>query len=173
MLPRIVVFGCGNPSRGDDALGSLLLERVEAWRAERPDLDVRCVADFQLQIEHALDLSDRDLALFVDADASCAPPFVLRRVAPVAGTSHSTHALSPGAVLHVYRTATGETPPPAWVLGVRGDEFELGDPLSPTAAGYLEAAWLEMRAMLQRPDAEAWDARLHAARTTKVALQAP
>ena len=64
---RLVIFGYGNPSRGDDALGSLLLARAETEVDRLPGLDVALVEDFQLQVEHALDLEDRDLALFIDA----------------------------------------------------------------------------------------------------------
>ncbi len=51
-LMRLVVFGWGNEARGDDALGPLLLRRIAAMRAP----DVETIEDYQLQIEHALDL---------------------------------------------------------------------------------------------------------------------
>jgi coenzyme F420-reducing hydrogenase alpha subunit len=54
---------------------------------------------------------------------------------------HTSHALSPEAVLATYRRVTGERPPEAWVLCVRGESFELGESLSDTAAANLEAAW--------------------------------
>ncbi|MBL8482901.1 MAG: Ni/Fe hydrogenase, partial [Rhodocyclaceae bacterium] len=44
------MFAWGNPGRGDDALGPLFAERIEAL-----DLPgVECLTDFQLQVEHAL-----------------------------------------------------------------------------------------------------------------------
>ena len=48
----VVVFAVGNPSRGDDALGPLLMAGLE--QQDWPG--VQLVSDFQLQIEHALDL---------------------------------------------------------------------------------------------------------------------
>ena len=30
----VVVLACGNPSRGDDAIGPLLLARLESWLSE-------------------------------------------------------------------------------------------------------------------------------------------
>jgi len=155
---HIVLFGYGNESRGDDALGPLLLARAEAWLAGQPQLQVRTVADFQLQIEHALDLRGADLALFVDADASCAAPCVLRRALPRQDATYSTHALSPEAVLCVCRDVAGAAPPPSYVLGVRGERFELGESLSAQAAANLEAAWALLQALLRDGRPEAWDA---------------
>ena len=34
----------------------------------------------------------------------------------------------------------GEDPPPAWVLAIRGEAFELGAPMSPSAQAHLDAA---------------------------------
>jgi hydrogenase maturation protease len=155
-----VLFGYGNPSRGDDALGPRLLERAEAWLAEHPELEVATVADFQLQIEHALDLKGRDLALFLDADASCPGAFAFAPVAPARDGSYSTHELSPPAVLDVYRVVEGQAPPPAYVLSVRGERFELGEPLSPPAEAHLEAAWAFLKELLEDPRPEAWTGRL-------------
>ncbi|MBA4070752.1 MAG: hypothetical protein C0497_02805 [Gemmatimonas sp.] len=159
MTARVVLLGCGNPSRGDDALGPDLLSRAGAWLIGRPDLDVRIVEDFQLQVEHALDVADADLVLFVDADATATTPFCLRRTKSSRDDSYTTHELSPEAVLHVAREVTGRDPPPAWVLGVRGESFELGAPVSVAARGHLDLAWDELRTLLDDPCASAWDAR--------------
>ncbi len=148
MARRIVLFGYGNPSRGDDALGPLLLEKAEAWLAGQPHLAVETVPDFQLQIEHVIDLQGRDLALFLDADMACGAPFTLNRVTPDRDASFTTHELSPGAVLQVYREALGKEPPPSYVLGVRGERFELGAPLSAAATRHLEAAWTFLQRVL-------------------------
>ena len=68
---RLVVLGWGNDSRGDDALGPALVDRIAAaW----PDLPM--VDDYQLQIEHALDLEGTEAALFLDAGKGTPPPFV-------------------------------------------------------------------------------------------------
>ena len=158
MPAHIVLFGYGNESRGDDALGPLLLERAEVWLAGQPQLHVRIIADFQLQIEHALDLRGAELALFVDADASCAAPCALRRALPRQDATFSTHALSPEAVLYVCRDVAGGAPPPSWVLHVRGERFELGEPLTAPAAVNLEAAWTLLQALLLDGRPEAWDA---------------
>jgi len=156
----VVVFAVGNRSRGDDAIGPLLLERLEAWLAgvDR-GADFALIEDFQLQIEHALDLAGRRLALFVDAGTGTPAPYDFRTIGAAApGGSHSSHALGPAAVLGVYRQVTGEDPPPAFVLCVRGERFALGEDPSPAARVHIEAAWRQLAALCERPDPEHWRA---------------
>ncbi|MBP7522487.1 MAG: Ni/Fe hydrogenase, partial [Leptothrix sp. (in: Bacteria)] len=59
VVAKVVVFGWGNTSRGDDAIGPLLLADLAAARLP----GVETIEDFQLQIEHALDMVGADLLL--------------------------------------------------------------------------------------------------------------
>ncbi len=138
----ILIIGIGNPSRGDDALGPLLIERLEALQIP----DVELLTDFQLQVEFALDLQGRQLVIFIDASLNAAPPFEFTPVVAEADSSYSSHALSPSAVLHAYQKLYGP-PPPAHVLAIRGTAFELGESLSEAATTNLDAAlsWLRNR----------------------------
>jgi hydrogenase maturation protein HypF len=136
----LLVLGVGNPSRGDDALGPLFVERLgDALAGEIASGAVELLTDYQLQIEHALDLTGRARVVFVDASVRAEPPFEFSPVAACADRSCSTHALSPGAVLATLRTIGGK-PPESWVLAIRGERFELGDPLTTRAHAHLDAA---------------------------------
>ncbi len=137
----VLVLAVGNPSRGDDAIGPELAARLEA--AALPGVEV--ISEFQLQVENALDLVGRERVIFVDAGTGTPAPFELRRVTASAGFLHTSHALSPEAVLATYERVTGQVAPESWVLCVRGESFELGEALSAAAAAHLEAAWLELR----------------------------
>lgn len=159
MAPRVVLFGYGNASRGDDALGPALVACAQVWLGDHPEADVSVLEDYQLQVEHALDVADADMILFVDADASCRAPFCLRRVTAARDESYTSHELSPEAVLHVVREITKRDPPPAFVLGVRGERFGLGEELSPAGEEHLAAAWSEVETLLANPSVEAWDLR--------------
>lgn len=141
MTAPILVFGWGNPSRGDDALGPLFVERVETMRLP----GVECLTDFQLQIEHALDLAGRQRILFVDASVDVPAPCRASRLFPARDASFSTHAMNPEAVMQVYVDLHDAEPPPCELLAIRGESFELGAGLSPAAAAHLEAAldWLD------------------------------
>jgi hydrogenase maturation protease len=132
----LLIFGWGNPSRGDDALGPLFVERIEALALP----GVECLTDFQLQIEHALDLQERRRILFVDASLDAAAPFAVAPLAPARDASFSTHAITPEAVMQVYVDLHDADPPPCALLAIRGERFELGESLSPAAASHLDAA---------------------------------
>ncbi|MCU0766926.1 MAG: hydrogenase maturation protease [Gammaproteobacteria bacterium] len=134
--PRLVI-GIGNPSRGDDAIGPLAIARLEALAPP----GVTLLTDFQLQVEHALDLLGASEVYFVDASVVCAAPFELVPLAPAADATATTHELSPAAVLETCRRLGAGPLPPAWVLAVRGYEFDLGTPLSAAAAANLDAAF--------------------------------
>jgi len=142
----LLVLAIGNPSRGDDALGPLAAQRL----AELALPGVEVLTDFQLQVEHALDLLGRSEAVFIDAAATGEAPFELRPLAPAADARHTSHSLSPSAVLEAYRRLTGEEPPPSRLLAIRGHDFELGAPLSVAAAANLEAALAALAPILPR-----------------------
>ena len=152
--PRVVVLGWGNITRSDDGLGPLLLERVRSAQLRH----VTVVEDFQLQIEHALDLQGHGLALFADAAIGSPAPFNFMQTAPLAGVTISSHSLAPEAVLDIYQRVIGETPPPAFVLSVAGEDFSVGDCLSPAAAQRLELAWDFLLQLLQSPSLQNWQA---------------
>lgn len=141
MRAPIVVFAVGNPSRGDDAIGPELCARLEKWLArEGLSRRVELIEDFQLNIEHALDLVGREQALFIDAGENTPAPYIYEPIFPAAIPSHSTHALPPQAVLQVFRQTEGREPPLSFVLCVRGECFELGEGLSPEALGRVNEA---------------------------------
>ncbi len=153
----LVILAVGNPSRGDDALGPLFLEQLAELREQRGDwADVELITDFQLQIEHAVDLENRTLALFVDASVSCPAPYQFTRLQPIQDASYTSHALSPAAVLHVYQQINHAPPPPAFQLAIRGESFELGEPMSAAAEAHLVAALEFAGQLLATPNVQVW-----------------
>ena len=162
--PGILIFGYGNPSRGDDALGPVLVERLEILLdadCRRRAGGIEWLTDFQLQVEHALDLAGRRLVLFVDAHLDCPAPFQFSRLESAADVSYSTHAISPASVLHVYRDYHGSPPPPSFLLGIRGASFELGEGLSPAAENHLAAALELVQDLCLHPEPQYWQSRCH------------
>ncbi len=136
MTAPILVFGWGNPSRGDDALGPNFIDQLEALSLP----GVECLTDFQLQVEHAIDLLDRQRVLFVDASVNADPPFTLGRIHAAKDGGFSTHAISPQAVLQTYLDLYATEVPESWLLAIRGENFDLGTPLSENAEKNLTAA---------------------------------
>ncbi len=160
MSPKpLLIIGYGNPGRGDDALGPECLYRLAALRKLRPAWPaIEFVEDLQLNPEHAVDLLDRELVLFIDADVSCLPPFSFTRLQPARDASYSSHVMSPAAVVHVYEEVYGRQAPPGFLLSVRGENFELGALMSPHAEANLESACRFCEQLWERSNLAAWEA---------------
>ena len=153
IIKPVLLFGYGNPSRGDDALGPQLLNHVES----HCNLEhIEILSDFQLQIEHALDLESRSLVLFIDASVSGIHAYDFVRLQANRDVSYSTHAMSPSAVLDVYQTITKQPPPPCFLLTIKAESLELGEGLSPQAQENLAQAGLFALHLLQHASFEYW-----------------
>lgn len=143
-----LIVAVGNPSRGDDAAGPLLAERLSEWLDKEGcihRMDLAIVSDQQLMVEHAYDLRWRDRVLFIDAAASQSQPVAWRRVhATRSGPAISSHQCTPQELLHLCARTLKMRPPRAWLLSLRGDIFELGAPVSAGMQQALEQAWPEI-----------------------------
>ena len=158
MSAPVAVLAVGNRSRGDDAVAPLLLDRLREWLArERLSQGFALIEEYQLQVENALDLEGRSLALFLDAAVTRSPEVTLEEVRERPGPANS-HALQPAAVLDVFRRITGLPPPPAFVLRLPAREFALGAEPGEQARVAMQAAWPLLRALALRPRRDAWQA---------------
>jgi hydrogenase maturation protease len=160
---RLVVLAWGNESRGDDGLGPAFLAHAEAQR-DPAGVETTFVADFQLQPEHAIDLDGQDLALFVDASRTADAPFSFRRVEATRTATFTTHGVSPGAVLDAFSATFGRAAPPAYELAIRGDVFDLGEPLGARARTSLAAALAFFAGLRKRASAGRWNGEVGAGR---------
>lgn len=135
----ILVFAYGNPSRGDDALGPQLLDQL-AVKLHDTELENRVdlLTDFQLQIEHSLDMAHRQQVVFVDASVSAVSNFDFQALHSQRDDSYSSHALSPVALLELYQKLHPTLPVAAFQLAIRGYDFELGQPITPAARNNLQ-----------------------------------
>jgi len=140
MTAPVLVLGWGNLSRGDDALGPLCVAALQdSLPSALSDL-VEFLDDYQLHLEHALDLEGRTRVLLIDASLTCQSPFETTQLQPVQDDSFTTHSLSPQALLQVYQNLHDKPPPPCTLLAIRGDAFGLGVPLGNVALDHLESA---------------------------------
>lgn len=148
----VLIFTWGNPSRGDDALGTKVYDLL--IKEDLPDVDV--LTDFQLQIEHAIDLENRKRILFIDASVTAAAPFEFHQLKPAQDDSYTTHAMSPQSLLAVYEKIHRLTPPPAFMLSIRGYKFCLGLPLSAKATANLSEAMTFIRQLSTETHGDNW-----------------
>ena len=134
----VLVFGWGNLSRGDDALGPLCIAQLREHFAQSDHIEF--LEDYQLQVEHALDLANRERVLFVDASLTCPAPFEVTEIHAMQDASFTTHAMSPQALMHVFENLQGVPPPPCTLLAIRGERYELGEAPTPEALNHLQLA---------------------------------
>lgn len=153
----VLVFTWGNASRGDDGLGPALFELLEAKQLAGALPGVDLLTDYQLQVEHALDLQGRSHVLFIDASMSAPAPYELRSLQPEHDASYTTHAMSPGAVLKVFEQINRQVPPPAFMLSICGYEFGLGKELSSQARANLQDSYTLVCDLLTAVPVNDWD----------------
>lgn len=154
-LPPVLIFAVGNESRGDDALGPMLARELTAGL---DPAKVELIEEFQLQVENTLDMQSRELVLFTDAGHDTAAPFSFYQAKVTTLIGHSTHAVAPEALLGVFHQVHGEAPPPAFILCVAGNAFELGEPLTVAAETHLKQALAFARTLFANPTLEYWRA---------------
>jgi len=152
MTPPILVFAVGNDSRGDDALGPLLIRKLEGVDQKQVEL----IEDYQLQVEHVTDLVGRSAVLFVDADMSCSDPYCFSEISAGHDHSYTSHAMTPFSLLHAYRQVYGTDAPPGFLLRITGYRFELGDNLSEKAVVNLEEATARVVDLCRDVSLERW-----------------
>jgi hydrogenase maturation protease len=135
-----LVLAWGNPGRGDDALGPLFADAIDALALR----GVECLCEFQLQIEHTVDLRGRARVLFVDAARDDAlagdAPFAVTALVAARDASFTSHSMSPAMLLQVYRDTEATAPPACWLLAIRGHAWALGEPPSAAALHHLRLA---------------------------------
>ena len=133
-----------------------MADLLEKYRQESGKLaSVDLLTDYQLQIEHAVDLEQREGVLFIDASVSCSEPYEFKKLQPQQDDSYTTHAMSPAAVLAVYRQINQLEPPPSYMLTIRGYEFGLGQAITEQAQKNLDQGFTFTKRLLET-DVEDW-----------------
>jgi hydrogenase maturation protease len=105
----VVVFGLGNPTRGDDGVGHRIAERLrrDNWR----DVPVHVKAHSQLLIEHVDVLHKAAAVVFVDAAVDLGPgEIAVDDVVPADSRAVSFHDLSPAVLVALTESLFGRRP---------------------------------------------------------------
>jgi len=122
---RTLVYGIGNPGRRDDGMGPKLVSLIETEKIENVD----CNSNSRLNIEDALTCSHYDAVVFVEASENAAPPFEFTELEPAGEMAITTHEMSPSSVLALTAELYARRPR-AWLLAIRGFEWNLAEGLS-------------------------------------------
>jgi hydrogenase maturation protease len=133
--PRILVLGYGNPGRQDDGLGPAAVAEIGSFGW--PNLTA--FDNYQLNIEDAMEVAAHDVVWFVDAAKTGPSPYAVHNVSPAATIEFTSHLVRPEAIVAIASQYYGASPQ-AFVLAIRGYEFEFIEALTPGAADNLRAA---------------------------------
>jgi len=146
---RILLIGYGNPGRQDDGLGPAV-----AAEMQKLGLAHLTVYDgYQLNIEDAIDVAAHDAVWFVDAVKVGASPFALTRLSPAFELDFTSHLVRPEVVLALAQHYYGKSPR-AFLLGIRGYEFEFIEQLTAGAAENMRLAVSMLAGRMRAPGAE-------------------
>ena len=132
---RILILGVGNRLRGDDAVGPLLIDRLQG-RVNVPLIDAGDVPENYLG---PIEESRAELVVIVDAVDMGANPgdAALFDIEQIEGKSSSTHTANLGLL---FKVIPPESRPQVVVLGIQPESLERSRRLSESVSRTLETA---------------------------------
>ena len=150
--PKILIYGYGNPGRQDDALGNEFINHIERWIEDEGLQGVETDSNYQLNIEDADAIQDKDYVLFVDASAEDIEDFILTEVKPSeAQVEFTMHAVSTSFILELCIKLYNKHPK-TYLLHLKGYEWELQEGMTPKARENLEKALDFIKDKIMNPE---------------------
>lgn len=147
---KILIYGYGNPGRRDDGLGNAFVEMFENWVHEQNLEGFEFDSNYQLNIEDAAELADKDLAIFADASVEDIENFILTPVDASTQVAFTTHAASPGYIVGLCKKLYNRIPP-TYLLHIKGYEWDFKEGLTEKAIQNLNGSFEMMKTKLQNP----------------------
>ena len=136
---RILIYGIGNPSRQDDALGIVFVEKLQEW-VEREKLpNISFDSNYQLNIEDAYDVSEKDMVVFVDGSVEPIDGFHFRQIFPGDSISISSHSMSPESILSLCDELY-DAKPAGFLLTIKGFSWEMDSAMTEKARENLNSS---------------------------------
>jgi hydrogenase maturation protease len=144
---RILIYGYGNPGRQDDGLGVILSEEIEKWAFAEGIPNIQTDSNYQLNLEDAAGIAEYDLVVFADASGENISNFLLEELKPSPAVEFTMHAVSPAFILHLCHQVF-EKNPRAYLLHIRGYEWEFMSGMTDRARSNLEMATIYLKDFL-------------------------
>lgn len=146
-LPRILVYGYGNPGRQDDALGVMLSEEIDSWVKEENYSEIDTDQNYQLNIEDAFKISQYDIVVFADASINDIESFQMDLVVPDTKSDFSMHSVSPSFVTGLCFEVFNKKPI-IYQLQIKGYKWVFMEKISRRAKNNLSTAELFLKNFL-------------------------
>jgi len=131
-IPKILIYGYGNPGRQDDGLGVMLSEELEKWSRENQLTHIDTDSNYQLNLEDVAVISGYDVVIFADASGEEITDYLLEPLLPSATVEFTMHAVSPSFILHLCHQVFDKAPK-AFLMHIKGYEWEFMQEMTPTA----------------------------------------
>jgi hydrogenase maturation protease len=142
---RILLYGYGNPGRQDDGLGNQFIEMMEEWITKNNIEGIELDSNYQLNIEDADAISDKDIVVFIDASVEDINDFYIDKVDPSnAKVEFTMHAVSVGFVVSLCNQLYDKYPE-VYLLHIKAYEFDFGEGLTEKATKNLDKAVVFMQ----------------------------
>ena len=143
---RALVLACGNPHRGDDAVG---LHVAKSLVCGFCDSGTEVHSQQQWLPEMAETISEANLVIFVDASAELSPGEVCTRLVTARPSPQAfTHSLSPEKLLALARDLYHSLPQEAYIISIGGESFAPCDQLSESVRHAIPLALEQVKAIL-------------------------
>ena len=153
--PKILIYGYGNPGRQDDGLGISVVERIEKWiRKHKLDF-VKTDCNYQLNIEDADNIKDKDVVVFVDASIEDIDDFhmgivdatkedinnfLITTVEPSNKIQFTSHSISPSYLLNLCNVIYNKSPD-VYLLHIKGYKWEFMETMTEEARRNLDKSY--------------------------------
>ncbi|WP_169577614.1 hydrogenase maturation protease [Sinimarinibacterium sp. CAU 1509] len=132
---RLLIIGLGNPDRGDDGVGALVIQELGGWHPPGVQLITRSGDPLALLDDWA----SFNAVICIDAAATEARPGRIHRIDPAIEPlpqpplPTSSHALGLADTIELARVL-GRAPPHLIVYAIEGHCFDSGAPVTPAVA---------------------------------------
>jgi hydrogenase maturation protease len=146
---KVLIYGIGNPSKQDDAIGIAFTELIQKWVN---DIYYSCIdvdSNYQLNIEDAALISKYDLVIFADASMEDINEFKFDKLKPRKRVEPSMHSVSPEFVLYLANEMFHNYPE-AYVLQIKGYDFNLDEDMTQQAKINMYHAFRDITIWLEK-----------------------
>jgi len=148
---KILFYGYGNPGRNDDGLGNAFVKKMDEWTQTIGIQNIETDSNYQLNIEDAHNISDKDIVIFVDASEEPIEDFYLSEVNPSnSKVEFSMHSVSAAYVLDLCQKIYKKFPE-TYLLHIKGYDWNFFEGISEKAQQNLEKAFEFIKTNIQNP----------------------
>jgi hydrogenase maturation protease len=159
-----LVIGYGNTLRSDDGIGQIVAQKIANCHLP----EVRSLYLHQLTPELAVDIAEVELVIFVDATLAAiaqrlagseiAPDVRVSRLQPLSSIEIRSHTSDPRMLLNLAQTLYNHCPQ-AWWVTIPGENFELGDKISPLARRGMAQALKQIDSLIKSAESNGENSR--------------